>query len=87
MMKAKTLTIKNMKETLVNYSGSEDEMTMIWDTLQKMCCMGFITNDTWVKFFDQCHGWYVTEDQSEVRDSANDDKLIWKYTSDALYIA
>lgn len=87
MKNVKGLNIKNMKETLVNYSGNVDDLNMIWDTFYKMCTMGFISNDTWKKFYDECAGWYVTEDQNEVRDSQHDDKLIWKYTSEAEYRA
>lgn len=87
MKNVKSLNLKNMKETLVNYSGNVDDLNTIWDTFYKMRTMGFISNDTWRKFCNECAGWYVTEDQNEVRDSQRDDKLIWKYTSDAEYRA
>ena len=87
MANVKSLNIKNMKETLINYSGNQEEMNKIWDSFYQMCCLDFISRDTWCKFFDQCKGWYVTEDNSEVRDSEHDDKVIWVYTPDAEYRA
>ena len=83
----KALNIKNMKETLINYSGEDSEMQKIWDNLYSMVCLGFIDRETWIKFSCQCAGWYVTEDQSEVRDMNRDDAIVWRYTSEALYTA
>ena len=87
MLKAKGLNVKNMKETLVNYSGMQSELEKIWNTFYEMACLGFISDDAWDKFSAQCHGWYVTDDGSEVRDSAHDDKVIWAYTPHAEYQA
>lgn len=83
----RALNVKQMKEALVNYSGESEEFFRIWKTFYHMQCMGFITHDEWKRFYEECHGWHVTEDQSEVRDGDNDDKLIWRYTSDAMYTA
>lgn len=85
--KAKYLNLKNMKETLVNYSGDNQEIQKIWDGFHLMACMDFITGDTWRKFYEECKGWYVTDDGSEVRDSAHDDKLIWTYNGETEYCA
>lgn len=87
MTKAKGLNIKNMKESLVNYSCMQSELEKIWNTFYQMTCLGFISGDTWDKFSEQCHGWYVTDDSSEVRDSAHNDKVIWTYTPYAMYQA
>lgn len=87
MANAKALNIRNMKETLINYSGEQKEMDKIWDSFYQMACLGFISQDAWRKFFEQCKGWYVTEDQSEVRDSEHDDKVIWMYTAETEYRA
>lgn len=87
MKNTKSLSIKNMKETLINYSGEQKELERIWDGFYQMTTLGFISRDAWKKFFEQCKGWYVTEDQSEVRDMENDDALIWRYTSEAMYTA
>lgn len=83
----KALNIKNMKETLVNYSGEQSEFEKIWDNFYQMVCLGFIDRDAWKKFYEQCKGWYITEDQSEVRDSEHDDVLIWQYTAERFYTA
>lgn len=85
----KALNLKNMKETLVNYSGDQQELEDIWVTFHKMATMGFITSDTWRKFYEQCKGWYVYEDSMMVcvRDSEQGDAIVWEYTADAQYKA
>lgn len=87
----KLLNLKNMKETLVNYSGDNEELNKIWDALHTMACCGFIDSNTWQKFFDQCRGWYVDEENDCVRDELNTpegvDSIVWKYTGDAEYKA
>lgn len=87
MMKTKALNLKNMKETLVNYSGDQKELEKIWDGLHQMACLGFITQDTWRKFYEECKGWFVTTDGAEVRDSEQGDAVIWTYTGEAQYKA
>ena len=87
MMKAKALNLKNMKEALVNYSGDQKELEKIWDGLHQMACLGFITQDTWRKFYEECKGWFVTTDGAEVRDSEQGDAVIWTYTGEAQYKA
>lgn len=47
----KALNLKNMKETIVNYSGDQEEFNKIWDTFYQMACIDFISQDTWRKFF------------------------------------
>ena len=87
----KLLNLKNMKETIVNYSGDQKEFDKIWDAFYQMACIGFIDSDTWKKFFDQCRGWYVDEENACVRDELNAsegvDSIVWKYTGDAEYKA
>lgn len=87
----KALNLKNMKETIVNYSGCQKEFDKIWDAFYQMACIGFISQDTWGKFSKQCHGWYVDEEGACIRDgcqfSEGVDLIVWKYTSDAEYRA
>ena len=87
----KALNLKNMKEALVNYSGSQEEFDKIWDSLYHMACLGFITPDTWRKFFEQCGGWCFDEENACVRDERHCpncvDSVVWKYTADAEYRA
>lgn len=52
----KALNVKNMKETLVNYSGEQKELDKIWNTFWEMACLGFINQDEWKRFFDTCKG-------------------------------
>ena len=89
MKQVKTLNLKNMKETIVNFSGDQKEFDKIWDAFYQMACIGFIEQETWEKFFDQCAGWYVDEENACVRDERNCpngvDAIVWEYTSDAEY--
>lgn len=89
MKNAKALNLKNMKETIVNYSGNRKEFYQIWDGFYLMACIGFISRDAWVKFSDQCAGWYVDEGNACVRDERNChggvDAIVWEYTPDAEY--
>ena len=86
---AKALNLKNMKETIVNYSGDNEEFNKIWDSFYQMACTRFISRDTWEKFYDQCRGWYVDEENACVRDGCNCsegvDSIVWTYTPDAEY--
>ena len=87
----KALNLKNMKETLVNYSRDEEEFGNIWNGFYKMACLGFISQDTWRKFAEQCRGWYVDAEESCIRDELHCpegvDSIVWKYTPDAEYHA
>lgn len=91
MKTAKALNLKNMKETLINYSGCTSEFDKIWDSFYQMTCVGFISRETWQKFFDQCAGWYIDEENACVRDERNCpegvDAVVWTYTADAEYKA
>lgn len=91
MKNAKVLNLKNMKETIVNYSESQEEFDKIWDGFYQMACIGFISQDIWEKFFDQCGGWYVDEEDACVRDAhyrpEGTDSVVWAYTPDAEYRA
>ena len=52
-----------MKETMVNYcGGDEDEMNKIYDGFRQMALLGFITSDTWIKFFNEVVGWTIVGD-------------------------
>ena len=78
MKNTKLLNLKNMKETIVNYSGDQREFDKIWDTFYQMSVIGFIDQDTWKKFFDQCNGWYVDDKICGIRDDKTG-AVIWKY--------
>lgn len=63
MKNVKSLSIKNMKETLVNYcGGDQEEYNKIWDTFHGMRCLGFISNEAWKKFFEQTSSWTIDGD-------------------------
>ena len=88
-MKAKSLSIKNMKEALVNFSGDQKEFDRIYDEFWHMSLLGFISKQTWKKFSDEVASWYIWEDGQRVcvRDANQGDGIIWEYTSDAEYKA
>lgn len=59
----KALNVKNMKETLVNYcGGDENEFNRIWDTFRSMAVLGFISNEAWSRFFASTKGWRIEGD-------------------------
>lgn len=63
MKNFKAMSIKNMKETLVNYCGGDiGEYNKIWDTFRNMANLGFISHDAWKKFYDQTAGWVIDGD-------------------------
>lgn len=86
---AKALNIKNMKERIINYSGDQKEFDRIWDSFYTMSCIGFIDRETWVKFFNETAGWYIDSDDNNiyVKDSRNNDSIVWTYTGNAEYKA
>lgn len=82
----KTLNIKNMKETLVNYSsGRQKEMDRIWKALYTMYQCGYITYSTWKDFFSQCRSWYMNEEKNCIQDENGE--IIWQYEKDKYYRA
>ena len=87
----KLLNLKTMKETLVNYSGDQEKFSKIWDMFYYLCCMRFISWETWSKFIEQCRGWYYDEYSNCIRDERQSeegvDSIVWKYTPDAKYHA
>lgn len=87
----KSLNLKNMKETLVNYSRNQEEFGKILDVFYQMAFLGFISRETWKKFGEQCFGWYYDEYDDCIRDERNCqegvDSIVWKYTPDAEYRA
>lgn len=92
MEKAKALNLKNMKEAIINYSGSQEEFDKIWDAFYQMSCVGFISQDIWIKFFNQCRGWYVDEESACICDACHlladgTDSIVWMYKPDAEYKA
>ena len=87
----KALNLKNMKETLVNYSRDQEEFSKIWNGFYQMFCLGFISRGTWIKFAEQCRGWYYDEYSNCIRDERHCQEgvgsIVWKYTPDAEYRA
>ena len=87
----KALNLKNMKETIVNYSADQKEFNRIWDVFYHMSCLGFISQDTWKKFYEQCAGWYIDSENNRVCDERHCtngvDSIVWEYTGDAEYKA
>lgn len=83
----KTLTLKNMVETYVNYTADQREMDKLWDAYYQMSCVGFIDPETWDKFSDRCRAWFFDEEARAIFDGDDNYleqhgqyKLIWQYT-------
>lgn len=74
------MSVKKMVETYVQFECAEET----WNMLYMMCCHGLISDDNWRKFSDKCKGWYSAEDG--IRDSENDDKLIYMRDDDGFII-
>lgn len=90
MGNVKELTVKNFKETLVNYSSSNEELEKIYRVFYEMAFMGFVPMETWKEFSDEVRGWYYYEDLTscEIRDRENGDAVIYDYNrSDEPYKA
>lgn len=81
----KNLNLKNMKETIVNYAGYQENFDKIWETFFNMVCFGFISRETWEKFYNQTKDWYVDEENACIREGT--DTIIWKYTPEKEYKA
>jgi len=86
-VKQKTLTLKNIKETLVNYTGEQCILDELWFAFREMMCLGFISDDLWNKIYEQCGGWFIDEAANCVRDMRQGGTIIWKYTEDKQYKA
>lgn len=52
------ISAKSMEETYVTYGL--DETT--WNMFYNMSCHGLISQETWYKFYDQCHGYTYGDD-------------------------
>jgi len=55
----KGLNLKNMIE---EYKNAKCKMEKVWETFYNMHMMGFISSDTWAKFFDKCKDLHYEED-------------------------
>ena len=86
-MKAKALNLKNMTEDFVNFTGSNEEMKTLWKAFCLLERAGYISLETWIKFFNRCAGWHVSKDGTRVLDSRNDNSLVWEYTPDDTFRA
>lgn len=67
MKQTKNLNLKNMKETLINYSFNQEEFDKIWTEFYHMTYLGFISKDTWRKFWEQCRDWYFDEEENCIK--------------------
>ena len=81
----KALNLKNMKEALVNYSGTQDELYKIWHMFHEMEVLGFISPNLWERFYDETAGWVIEGDK--VIDGRNGDKVIYEYSLGESYRA
>lgn len=85
----KAMSLKNMKETLINQSGDTKEFDKIWDCFYLMQTLGYIDKETWNDFCEQCAGWYVDEENWRVMDGKHQShgvaSLVWDYAQGQKY--
>lgn len=88
MNKAKALSVKNMKEAIINLSKNPEDFYNIFEAFMKMADMGFIHEKVWKKFYEQCSCWYMTQDCSAViDDDVGKDEVVWVYNAETEYRA
>ena len=61
----KNLNYKNM---VAEYMNARREMENVWSAFFLMKVMGFISDDTWTKFFNKCKSWHYESSESIVYD-------------------
>lgn len=86
-VKQKPLTLKNIKEALVMYTGEQATFDEVWSAFCEMACLGFISQDLWSKLYTQCGGWFIDEAADCVRDMRQGGKVVWKYEKGKQYRA
>lgn len=82
-MRKKGLTLKNMIETLVNASWTNDDILRISNVFYEMYSAGFIGACTWRKFSRITYGWHY--DEAYERILAGDGTVVWDFESDGEY--
>ena len=90
-MTNKAFNLKNMKETIINYSGIQSEFDKIWETFYQMACLDFINRETWIKFYEWGKD-IVIEDDKAVRvlfdKNGNETReTVWVYNPKTRYKA
>ena len=88
-MTASRKTVNRMKEAIVNFSGDQKEFDKIWDSFYTQVTIGVISRETWIKFHEECRGWYIEENEHDiyVRDGRRDDAIVWRYNPETEYKA
>lgn len=69
------MSVKKMVELYVTYELSEET----WSMMYQMRCHGLISYENWVKFYEKCKAWHITDDGQSIEDENG--KII--YTRDA----
>lgn len=77
------MSVKKMVETYVRFECSEET----WNMMYMMQCHDLISYDNWTKFYNKCKGWYVTEDGTGIRDSENNDNLVYARDAEGFFTA
>lgn len=82
-MRKKELTLKNMIETLVNASWTNDDILRISNMFYEMYSAGFIGVCTWRKFSRITDGWHYDADYNNILDG--NETVVWNFESDGEY--
>ena len=71
-MKVKNLTYKNMVES---YKEARADMNSVWDAFLTLRYMGYISEDTWLRFFNTCRSWDYNSELAQVIDADTGDVI------------
>lgn len=82
----KYVSVKAMKEAYVNYTGDQEEMNKLYDSLHVVACAGLIGSNVWAKFSEDVAGWYYDDEFGAVVDDRTDE-VIWCYNPHKEYKA
>lgn len=81
-MRTKTLTLKNMVETLANASRSNGDICRISNMFYELYSLGFIGACTWQKFNCITDGWHFDASSQRILDSNN--VIVWDFETDGV---
>lgn len=82
----KYVSVKAMKEAYVNYTGDQEEMNKLYDSLYTVACAGLIDSSVWEKFSEDVAGWYYDDELCAVVDDRTDE-VVWLYNPYKEYTA
>ncbi len=58
MKNKKNLNLKEMVQAYIDYQCDEK----LWNAFYTMTLTGFVSSETWEKFYKRCSAWYIGDD-------------------------